>query len=196
MAIKKKDNPLRPDPSGVKAEVRGRLSTRPVRQLSITGPLKKETIKNPNAPKGTGSGASAGSVRVLSKSESFLKREKAMRERSGRGVPMNTTPFKKSDTKSKPYNRTSPRNTVGNASIAGAGGKYGMNLTDYRESLKKLKSAQPKIEKPTKTTPKKKTEPKPKPKPKRKLFVGRGGGMRGGSGGGLGAGAGMPDYNR
>jgi hypothetical protein len=192
MAMKKKPKPLRPDPSGVKAEVRGRLSTRPVRQLGITGPLKKETIKNPNAPKGTGSGASAGSVRVLSKSESFLKREKAMRERSGRGVPMNTTPFKKSDTKSKPYNRTSPRNTVANASIPSAGGRYAMSFNEYKEYLRIVKSAQPKIEKPTKTTPKKKTEPKPKPKPKRKLFVGRGGG-RGGSAGGGGL---LPDYNR
>ena len=195
MAMKKKPKPLRPDPSGVKAEVRGRLSTRPVRQLGITGPLKKETIKNPNAPKGTGSGASAGSVRVLSKSESMLKREKAMRERSGRGVPMNTTPFKKSDTKSKPYTSKSPRNTIGNASIPGAGGRYGMSLNEYREYLRIVKGAQPKIEKPTKTTPKKKTPPTPKKAaPKRRLFTGRGGGRGGGSMGG--SGGGLPDYNR
>jgi hypothetical protein len=185
MAMKKKDKPLRPDRSGTKAEVRGRLSTKPVIQLGITGPLKKESIKNPNAPKGTGSGASTGSVRVLSKSESFLKREKAMRERAGIGRPLNAGTFKKVPVFPKDYTRTSPRNTVENASIKGAGGRYGMSLTEYKEYLRKLKSAQPKIEKPTKTTAKKKTPPAPKPpKPPRRIL---GSGMGGGSlfGGGL-----------
>ena len=182
MAMKRKPKPLRPDPSGVKAEVRGRLSTRPVRQLGITGPLKKETIRNPKAPTG-GSGASTGSVRVLSKTESMLKREKAMRERN-QSRSTNATPFKKSDAKSKAYGTQSIRARE-SQKVAGTNYQSGMSLREYQNQKKLMKTVNAKADKPTKTTPKKKTPPAPKPpKPPRRIL---GSGMVGGSlfGGGL-----------
>jgi hypothetical protein len=179
MAMKRKPKPLRPDPSGVKAEVRGRLSTRPVRQLGITGPLKKETIKNPKAPKGTGSGASTGSVRVLSKTESMLKREKAMRERSGK-LPLYKTV-------------TDSMKTSGNKSYKPSTGNQKLiDATQYIRSkgytslrVAEREAANQKGNKPTKITPNKKAEAPKKPATTRRFFTGRGGGMRGGSGGGL-----------
>ena len=175
--MKRKPKPLRPDPSGVKAEVRGRLSTRPVRQLGITGPLKKETIKNPKAPKGTGSGAGPGSVRVLTPTESALKKR-------------TVEPGKKT-TPSKTYGTYSARARE-SQKIAGTNYQSGMSLREYQNQKKLMKTVNAKANKPTKTTAKK-AAPAKKTPAKRRLFVGRGrggGGMLGGSGGGL------PDYNR
>ena len=52
MAMNRKPKPLRPDTTGTKAEVRGRLSTKPTIKVVPKSPLKKATVKNPNAPKG------------------------------------------------------------------------------------------------------------------------------------------------
>ena len=82
MAMKKKDKPLRPDPSRIGADVRGTLSTKKTIMVRPKGRLSKSVVRNPSAPKGTGSGASSGSVRVMTKSESALKTGKAGSNRS------------------------------------------------------------------------------------------------------------------
>jgi len=75
MAMKKKDKPLRPNP--LKGQLRGESSTKRVIKVVPKKPLTKPTLKNLTAPRGTGSGASAGSVKVLTKAENFMKKEKA-----------------------------------------------------------------------------------------------------------------------
>jgi len=42
MAINKKPKPLRPDTTGTKAEVRGRMSTKPTIKVAPKKPLKKQ----------------------------------------------------------------------------------------------------------------------------------------------------------
>ena len=51
--MNRKDKPIKPDKSGTKAEVRGRMSTKPTVKVKPKGPLTKPPVKNPNAPKGT-----------------------------------------------------------------------------------------------------------------------------------------------
>jgi hypothetical protein len=52
MAMKKKPKPIVPDKSGTKAEVRGRMSTKPTIKVKPKAPLTKGAVQNPNAPKG------------------------------------------------------------------------------------------------------------------------------------------------
>jgi|LakMenEpi03Aug12_release.lakeMendotaPanAssembly.Ray.scaffolds.fasta_scaffold587349_2 hypothetical protein len=91
MAMNKKPKPLRPS-GPTKRVTKYTIGTpeKPVVKVQPKKPITKSTVKNPSAPKGAGSGAGTGSVRVLTKSESLLKREKAMRERSGK-LPLTKT---------------------------------------------------------------------------------------------------------
>ena len=167
MAMNRKPKPLRPDPT--KANYKGTMGKNPVVKITkVTKPFKKATVKNPSAP--TAAGPRGGGVRVITKSETFMKKDKARRDRTGVGRPQNASAFKKSSAQDKmpPARRTETQ-----------------KLIDNTQSFRGRQPRGPvneKGNKPTKVTPNKKAEA-PKPKPKRKLFVGRGGGMRGGSGG-------------
>lgn len=156
MAMKRKPKPLRPDTTGTKAEVRGMLSTKPTVKVKPKGVLKKSAVKNPSAPKPVGSGASAGSVRVMTRSESGLKAGKAGSNRSS--TPMNKN-YKPSRGNQKLIESTQ--------SVAKKG-YIGLTAAEKREISGKGQKPKGGM------TPPKKTPPAPKPK-------GRG---RGGMGGG------------
>jgi len=181
MAMNRKPKPLRPDTTGTKAEVRGRLSTKPTIKVVPKSPLKKATVKNPNAPKGAGSDAGTGSVRVLTKSESFLKREKAMREKSGK------LPITKTVTDSmKTSGKKSYKPSTGNQKLIDAT-QYIRSKGYTSLTAAEKQAANTKGNKPSKVTPKKSA---PAPKPKSGLKgrigrIGRGGRMGAGGGGGL-----------
>jgi hypothetical protein len=211
MAIKKSTpKPPRPGSTRSTANPTGRGSRKgtKVRLITkVTKPLTKPTVKNPSAPKGVGSGAAPGSVRVITKSESFLKREKAMRERSGRGRSQNSSSYSKTTTiprgpgtlagypvdDSKKYKRDGKGSA--NQTVRGTDARYGASFVELRKRDETIRSAAGKGNKPTKITPKKKAEAPKKAAPKRRLFTGRGRG--GGGGGGIGGiGGGLPDYNR
>jgi hypothetical protein len=169
MAIKKKDKPLRPDPT--KANYKGTTGKNPVVKITkVTKPLKKAVVRNPSAP--TAAGPRGGGVRVITKSETFMKKDKARRDRTGVGRPQNASAFKKSSAQDKmpPARRTETQRLIdGTQSFRGRQPRGPVNE---------------KGNKPTKVTPKKKAEAPKKKAPKRRLYIGRGGGMRGGIGGG------------
>ena len=176
MAINKKDKPLRPDPT--KANYKGTMGKNPVVKITkVTKPLKKAAVKNPSAP--SAASPRGGGVRVITKSETFMKKDKARRDRTGIGRPQNSSAFKKSDAADKPQKpRTETQKLVDRTGV--------LNSKGYTQLKPGEKSAgNTKGGKPTKVTPKKKTPPAPKQK--RRIFTGRGGSMRGGSmGGGMG----------
>jgi len=82
MAMNKKDKPLRPNP--LKATLRGSNGMAPLPVKVVPKkPLTKPVVKNPSAPKGTGSGAAKGSVKVMTKTESMLKKGKDKTSNTG-----------------------------------------------------------------------------------------------------------------
>jgi len=176
MAMKKKDKPLRPDPSGIKAEVRGRLSTRKTIMVRPKGRLSKSVVRNPSAP--TAAGPRSGSVRVITKTESAIKRDKARVARTGQ-LPITRTVTDSMKTSGKKSYKPSTGNQklIDATQYIRSKGYTSLTAAERKAANEKMKSKG--------VTPKKKAEPKPKPKPKRRFFTGRGGGMRGGSGGGL-----------
>ena len=197
MAMKKSTPtpPARPGGSGSKTNSTRLGSRKGTKVRVITGTkraLTKSVVRNPDAPKGVGSGAASGSVRVITKSESMLKREKAMRERTGYGRSMNASAYSKTTTvprgpktlagykidDSAKYKADRPGSAK--QSVAGTNVGYGATLANVKRRDEKMRSATGKGNKPTKITPKKKAEAPKKAAPKRRLFVGRGGGGRGG----------------
>ena len=176
MAMNKKPKPLRPDPT--KANYKGNTGKNPVVKVTkVTRPLKKATVRNPSAP--SAAAPRGGGVRVITKSESFMKKDKARRTRTG------TLPLYKTVTDSmKTSGKKSYKPSTGNQKLIDAT-QYirSKGYTSLTAAEKQAASA--KGNKPTKVTPKKKAEAPKKPAPKRRFFTGRGGGMRGGSGGGL-----------
>ena len=171
MAMNKKPKPLRPDATGTKAEVRGRMSTKPTVKVKPKAPLTKSVVRNPSAP--TAAGPRSGLVRVITKSETAMKKDKARRDRTGVGRPQNASAFKKSSAQDKmpPARRTETQRLIdGTQSFRGRQPKGSVNPKGANKSKG--------------VTPKKKAEAPKQAKPKRKLFIGRGGGMRGGVGGG------------
>ena len=174
--MKKKDKPLRPNP--LKATLRGESSTRRVIKVVPKGPLKKPTLKNLTAPKGTGSGAGPGSVKVLKKAESFMKKEKAAGRNPNKSMDKSKSPNKSYKASAGGYNQF-VKNTPDRGSVSS------YNDLKARDALMRA-AAGGKDSKPKGVTPPKKTPPAPKPKGKRRF--GRGvGGMGGGGlfGGGL-----------
>lgn len=170
MAIKKKDKPLRPDPT--KANYKGTTGKNPVVKITkVTKPLKKAVVRNPSAP--TAAGPRGGGVRVITKSETFMKKDKARSARTG------TLPLTKTVTDSmKTSGKKSYKASTGNQKL--------IDNTQAFRGRQPRGPVNPKGANKSKgVTPKKKAEaPKSTQKPKRRLFTGRGGGMRGGVGGG------------
>jgi len=176
MAMNKKPKPLRPDPT--KANYKGNTGKNPVVKVTkVTRPLKKATVKNPSAP--SAATPRGGGVRVITKSETFMKKDKARRTRTG------TLPLYKTVTDSmKTSGKKSYKPSTGNQKLIDAT-QYIRSKGYTSLTAAEKQAANVKGNKPTKVTPKKKAEAPKKPAPKRRFFTGRGGGMRGGSGGGL-----------
>lgn len=175
--MKKKPKPIVPDKSGTKAEVRGRMSTKPTIKVVPRGPLKKAAVKNPSAP--TAAGPRGSGVRVITKTESFMKKDKARSARLG------TLPLTKTVTDSmKTSGKKSYKPSRGDQKLIDAS-QYIRSKGYTSLTAAERAAANEKRNKPTKITPKKKAEAPKKPAPTRRFFTGRGGGMRGGSGGGL-----------
>ena len=87
MAMNRKPKPLRPDPT--KANYKGNTGKNPVVKITkVTKPLKKAAVKNPSAP--SASGPRGGGVRVITKSETAMKKDKARSARTGT-LPLNRT---------------------------------------------------------------------------------------------------------
>ena len=174
--MKKKPKPLRPDPT--KANYKGTTGKNPVVKITkVTKPFRKPTVKNPTAP--TAAGPRGGGVRVITKSETAMKKDKARSARTG------TLPLTKTVTDSmKTSGKKSYKASTGNQKLIEGTQQIGKRgYTGLTAAEKKALTA--KGGKPSKVAPKKKTEAPKQAKPKRRIFVGRGGGMRGGAGGGL-----------
>jgi len=184
MAMNRKPKPLRPS-GPTKPVTKYTIGTpkKPVVKITkVTRPLKKAAVKNPSAP--SASAPRGGGVRVITKSETFMKKDKARRDRSGIGRPQNASAFKKTDAQSKPMKKS-----TGNQKLI-EGTQY-LNSKGYTELKPGEKAAaNTKGGKPTKVTPKKSTPAPKKSTPKRRIFGGRGGG------GGLFGGRGGLNVNR
>ena len=173
--MKKKDKPLRPDPSRIGADVRGRLSTKKTIMVSPKGRLTKPVVRNPSAP--TAAGPRGGGVRVITKTESAIRKDKARVAKTGQlPITRTITDSSKSGKKSYPKRGEFQKLYDGSQTLTKKG-YIPLTAAEKKAANEKMKSKG--------VTPKKKAEPKPKPKPKSRFFTGRGGGMRGGSGGGL-----------
>jgi hypothetical protein len=180
--------PKPPRPGGASAATPGRTPSRtptgkrkprPVVMVKPKGPLTKPTVKNPNAPRGTGSGAGAGSVKVLNKAEAAMKRDKAAgRNRSGQSMNKSKSP-------NKSYKSTISLMDKANQRVLGTPDRGGMSsYNDLKARDAMMRSAAGgKDSKPKGMTPPKKTSPAPKPKGKGRF------GLRGGGGGLFGGGA-------
>ncbi len=171
-------------PGGPSAATSGRTPSRvptgkrkpnPVVKVQPKKPLTKSAVRNPSAP--SASGPRGGGVRVITKSETFMKKDKARRDRSGIGRPQNASAFKKTDAQGKSIKRSTGNQRLIDDTQFVKRNPKGRNVSEMVTN---------KGNKPSKVTPKKKAEAPKKATPKRRLFVGRGGGMRGGAGGGGG----------
>ena len=78
-APQRKYNTVGPSKTPSKTPV-GRRPTKPVVKVQPKGAIKKSAVKNPKAPKAIGSGTS---VKVITKSETAMKKGTAGRNRSG-----------------------------------------------------------------------------------------------------------------
>jgi hypothetical protein len=150
----------------------GRRQTKPVIMVKPKRALKKSAVRNPSAP--GAAGPRGGGVRVITKSESFMKKDKARSARLGT-LPLTKTVTDSMKTSGKKSYKSDPRTVSGQAILNNPKGSNVQKMVPNKGN------------KPTKITPKKKTPPKPKPK--RKFFGRSGGGMFGGGGA-------MNDYNR
>ena len=79
-------------------------SRKPASQKGTAGKAAKPVkvngiVRNPNAPKP--STPSTGLVKPITKSETFMKKDKARRDRSGIGRPQNASAFKKTEAQTK-----------------------------------------------------------------------------------------------
>jgi len=168
MAMNRKPKPLRPNP--LKATLRGESSTKPVVKVQLKKSPSKPAVKNPNAPRGTGSGASAGSVKILTKTESALKKGKGQ---SNKSDEKRTPPpgRNRNMTQQEKYKKsTGNQRLIESTQQIAKKGYIGLTTAEK-------KAINPKGQKTSGMTPPKKTPPAPKPK-------GRGGRGFGGMGGG------------
>ena len=186
MAMKRKDKPLRPDPSRIGADVRGSLSTKKTIMVRPKGRLSKSVVRNPSAP--TAAGPRGGGVRVLTKSESALKKDKARVARTGQlPITRTVTDSMKTSGKKSYKPSTGDQKLIDATQYIRSKGYTSLTAAEKKAANEKMKSKG--------VTPKKKAEAPKKTTPKRKLYIGRGGGMRGGYSGLMGGG-GLPDYNK
>lgn len=159
----------------------GAKKPRPVTQITkVTKPMKKSVVRNPSAPKGTGSGTT---VKPITKSETFMKKGKAKGSNAGsvkgatvpKGPKFPASVPEKYKTKPPAYGlRYMDEQTFK---------RYGYQSDESKAKTKKAAQSTQAGKKPSKVTPKKKAEAPKKATPKRRFFSGRGGGMRGGMGG-------------
>lgn len=177
MAMNKKPKPIRPETFGVKAQVRGKLSTKPLVKVKPKGPLKKSAVRNPDAPKSMGAAAPRGAVRVITKSETAMKKDKARSARTGT-LPLNRTVTDSMKTSGKKSYKPSTGNQklIEGTQQIGKRGYTGLTAAEK-------KALTTKGGKPSKVAPKKAEAPKTTTK--RRIFIGRG---RGGGGGLFGRG--------
>lgn len=153
----------------------GRRPSKAVVKVQPKKPLTKSAVRNPSAP--SASSPRGGGVQVITKSETFMKKDKARRDRSGIGRPQNASAFKKTDAQSKPMKKS-----TGNQKLI-EGTQY-LNSKGYLPLKPGEKAAgNTKGGKPSKVTPKKAAPAPKKAASKRRIFTGRGGGMRGGMSG-------------
>ena len=168
--MKKKDKPLRPNP--LKAQLRGESgSARPVVKVVPKKPLTKSAVRNPSAPSAAGPRGSG--VRVITKTESAMKKDKARVAKTG------TLPITRTVTDSmKTSGKKSYKPSTGNQKL--------IDDTQYVRRNPKGRDVSTMVNnkgnKPTKVTPTKKTPPTP-PKSKFKGRPGLRGGMGFGGGG-------------
>jgi hypothetical protein len=163
MAMNRKPKPLRPDPT--KANYKGNTGKNPVVKITkVTRPLKKATVKNPSAP--SAAAPRGGGVRVITKSETFMKKDKARSAKTG-SLPLTKTVTDSMKTSGKKSYKSDPKTVSGQAILNNPKGSNVQKMVPNKGN------------KPTKITPKKKAEAPKKAAPKRRLFVGRG---RGGGG--------------
>lgn len=107
----KKSTPSRPGASSPRgtANPKGYGSRKGTKVVKITGakkPLTKGVVRNPDAPKPA---PTSGSVKPITKSETFMKKDKARRDRSGIGRPDNTKTFSKNESIPKGRGGVTPK---------------------------------------------------------------------------------------
>ena len=170
MAMNRKPKPLRPDPT--KANYKGNTGKNPVVKITkVTKPLKKAAVKNPSAP--SASGPRGGGVRVITKSESAMKKDKVRSAKTGT-LPLTRTvtdSMKTSGKKSYKASRGDQKLIDGTQQI-GKKGYTPLTAAEKRAANEKMKSKGV-------TPPKKKTPPAPAPKRRPGLRGFGGGGMFG-----------------
>jgi hypothetical protein len=174
MAMNKKPKPLRPS-GPTKPVTKYTIGTpkKPVVKITkVTKPFKKATVKNPSAP--SASGPRGGGVRVITKSETAMKKSKASVAKTG------TLPITRTVTDSmKTAGKKSYKPSTGNQKLIDDTQFVKRNPKGRKVS----KMVANKGNKPSKVTPKKNP-----PTPPNKSRVGlRRAGLRGtfGGGGGL-----------
>lgn len=160
----------------------GKRKPNPVVKVAPKKPLTKSTVKNPNAPKGTGSGTS---VKVITKSETFMKKAKAASAKTG-SLPIykTVTDSMKTAGKKSYANTPSDRRAKADQLVKNTPDRYGASFSELRARDAMMRAAAGgKSKSKGVTPPQKKTPPTP-PKPKTKSrFSGRPG-LRGFGGGG------------
>jgi hypothetical protein len=204
----KKATPPRPGATGRTANPTGlgsRKGTKVTKIVKVTKPLTKSVVRNPDAPKS--SMPASGLVKPITKSEGFMKRDKARRDRSGIGRPQNSGSYSKVttvprgpstlagfrvDDSAKKYkaDKVGSANQIVKKSAAP---KRDANFNQLKTRDSQMRSTQSGTKPSQKITPKKPATPAPKKTtPKSRFFGGRG--MRGGGGmggGGLFGGRGL-----
>jgi hypothetical protein len=184
--MKRKPKPLRPS-GPTKPVTKYTIGTpkKPVVKITkVTRPLKKATVKNPSAP--SASGPSGGGVRVITKSETAMKKSKASTAKTGT-LPITRTVTDSMKTAGKKSYKPSTGNQklIENTQTIRGKGYTPLTAAEKRAVNEKMKSKG--------VTPKKKAEAPKKATPKRRIFVGRGGMGRGGM---LGGGGSNRTYNK
>jgi hypothetical protein len=163
MAMNKKPKPLRPS-GPTKRVTKYTIGTpeKPVVKVQPKKPLTKPTVKNPSAP--SASGPRGGAVRVITKSETAMKKSKASVAKTGT-LPITRTVTDSMKTAGKKSYNPDPKTVSGQAILRNPKGSNVQKMVPNKGSKSKG------------VTPPKKTPPTP---PKRRP------GLRGfGGGGGL-----------
>ena len=161
----------------------GKRKPNPVVKVVPKKPLTKSTVKNPSAPKTTGSGTS---VKVITKNETFMKKAKAASAKTG-SLPLYKTVTDSMKKSGKNDYKTGAGKYSGKDQVVkNTPDRYGASFNELRARDAMMRAAAGgKSKSKGVTPPQKKTPPTP-PKPKTKSrFSGRPG-LRGSFGGGGG----------
>jgi hypothetical protein len=154
-----------------------------VRKITkVTRPMRKSVVKNPSAPKATGSGTT---VKPITKSETFMKKGKAKGSNAG-GAKGAAVPKGPTWPSSVPDKYKTKRGSLLSYMDEQTLRKKGYQSEEGKaKTREQMRSTQSKTGKPSGKMAPKKAAPAPKQKQKPRIFVGRGGGMRGGVSGTL-----------